>query len=336
MQSSRPYTTLERTTKPAAVLVMLVTIAGACAPASSDVTVGDRRPVIVATTSIWADVVSNITCGGSADGGLVQVAGLVPAGTDPHGFEPSLADRSLVQGAAMVVSTGLGLDRGLVDVVEAVEADGTPVFRIAEHTDTIPYGLDGAPGGEADPHLWFDPQRVSAVLPELGRELAAAAGIAPEAVARCVAGYRDELTSADSRIRRRLSALPSDRRRLITNHHFLGYLADRYGLEVIATVVPAAGDLAETNPADLAALAELIEVSGVKVIFTGEQEPADDARALAESAGGELVSLLTGSLGPEGSGADTYLSFLETNTASIAESLGAGRPGDEQDRREQD
>ena len=49
--------------------------------ASSDTDV----PVIVATTSIWSDVTSNLACDG-----LAEIETVIPIGGDPHSFEPSL------------------------------------------------------------------------------------------------------------------------------------------------------------------------------------------------------------------------------------------------------
>ena len=65
------------------------------------------RPIIVATTSIWADVVANVACDG-----LARVDALIPAGGDPHAFEPSLADRGRMDDAALIVANGLELEEG--------------------------------------------------------------------------------------------------------------------------------------------------------------------------------------------------------------------------------
>ncbi len=87
------------------------------AAASAPLEVADGRPAIIVTTSIWADVVSNVTCGEA------RVETLIPIGSDPHGFEPSLADRKRLEEAVLVVANGLGLEEGLDDTLSAV-ADG--------------------------------------------------------------------------------------------------------------------------------------------------------------------------------------------------------------------
>jgi ABC-type Zn uptake system ZnuABC Zn-binding protein ZnuA len=74
-------------------------------------------PTTIATTSIWADVVSNVACDGQA-----KVELLIPIGSDPHTAEPSLADRERMENAALVVANGLLLEEGLQDTVDSVEA----------------------------------------------------------------------------------------------------------------------------------------------------------------------------------------------------------------------
>ncbi len=385
----------------------------------------DGTPVVVATTSIWADVLANVACDGDID-----VRTLVPAGADPHRFEPSLADRALMDDAAVVFANGLLLEELLEDTLGAVSDAGTPVFRIGDHVSTIDYssgdethdhdedrdadhhdeahaddheeeghdhdedhddhedeghdheeeghddheeeghdhdedhdadhdeahddeghdhGDEGHDGHEghvdeghddhdedeeghddheghdhsgADPHVWFDPTRVSGVLAEIGEQLVTHAGADSAAIDRCVADYQDELAELDSEIAALSAGVPPENRLLVTNHDAMGYFAQRYGFEVVGTVIPSPSGLAETNPAQLEALAQTIEEHGVGAIFAESQHSARDAEALARRVGDvEVVTLFTGTLGEPGSGADTYLGFMRTNAGLIAEAL---------------
>ena len=170
--------------------------------------------------------------------------------------------------------------------------------------------------------MWFDPHRVSDALPELARALTAAAGLDPAAVDACVAGYQAELAAVDAEISAEVERLPAASRKLVTNHEALGYFADRYGFEVIGTVIPSPASMAQTSPAQLEALAELIEHEGVKALFAETVHSTDDVDALAARVGDvEVVTLYTGSLGPPGSGAENYIGFLRTNTELIVDAL---------------
>ncbi len=299
-------------------VVCLALAAGACGDDDSGL-LGDQ-PVVIATTSIWADVVANVACDGAAEVGTV-----VPIGGDPHGFEPSLADRGEMERAALVVANGLGLEEGLETTIAGAEGDGATVIWMADHIDAID-GVRNADhddeGEGADPHVWFDPTRVSAALPVLAERLVEA-GVDSAEVDACLVAYQAELAALDEEIAAMIDALPVDDRRLITNHASLGYFADRYGLEVIGTVIPVPSGLAETSPAQLEALAELIETTGIRAVFAESQHSTDDVDALADRVGDvEVVTLSVGTLGEDGSGADTYVGLLRTNAGLIAEALG--------------
>ena len=320
-----------------ATSAVLVIAAAACsgeagensAPGSST-----EAPLVLATTGIWANIVSNVACGGIAD-----IETIIPVGGDPHGFEPSLRDRERLEHADLVVANGLELEERLEDTLEAVEESGTPVFEAAELMEPIPFAFESGHhgdeeeegedseeeghGGGGDPHVWFDPLRVSEVLPELARRLTSDVGLNADAVQACLTAYRAELAAVDAEVAELVAQLPAASRKLVTNHDALGYFADRYGFEIIGTVIPTAGTMAQTNPAQLEELAEIIEHEGVKAVFAETLHSTEDAEALASRVGDvEVINLYTGSLGPSGSGAETYVGFMRVNAELIVDALG--------------
>lgn len=271
---------------------------------------GGDGPYLVATTGIWADVVERVACDGPLD-----VRTIVPAGGDPHSFEPSLQDRHVLDGATLVVANGLGLEATLDDTLDSVEDGGVPIFRIGEHIDTIQLAGEGE-----DPHVWFDPTRVAGALPALGDALVAA-GQDAAVIDRCVSAAQTDLVALDTQLAATLGAVPADRRLLVTNHDALGYLADRYGFEVVGSVLPSTSTLTEASPGELDGLAKAIEARHVPAIFTETLASSTDADALADRLGVAVVQLYSDALGEPGSGADTYDGLLRTDATSIADAL---------------
>lgn len=288
-------------------------VIGACGddePNGGQAAPGSDVPTIVVTTSIWADVVGNVACDD-----LARVETLIPDGGDPHQFELSLADRGRLDDADVVVANGLDLEASLDDALAGVEGEGGTVIRVGELTDPLPYATAD---DTVDPHLWFDPQRVSSLLPVLGTRIAQSTGIDPDAVGGCVGSYRAELDAIDRDVEARVDALPPAQRVLVTNHDSLGYFAERYGFEVVGTVLPSPSGLAEGNPAALEALAEEMTALGVPAVFSEAQHADDDAQALADRIGSvEVVELNTGSLGEDG----TYLALLDTTAVLVVDAL---------------
>ena len=340
-------------------------IAAACTGGddSSDAAADSDAPTIVATTNIWADVVENVTCNG-----LVHVESLMPPGADPHTFEPSLRDRADMANASLVVANGLGLEESLEDTLDAVAADGTPVFFIGDHLDPIIVGEAGSGDGHdeddhdedghdesdhdddghddeghdddghddegehghdhaggADPHIWFDPVRISGTLDELAHEIAEATGLSESEIEACASDYREALDDAHHKTQDIVAELEPSHRVLVTNHDSLSYFADRYGFRVVGSVIPAATTAAEASIAHLEALAEIIEHEGVAAIFSETTHSTETAQQLAAEFGDvQVVSLDTGSLGPAGSPSDTYIGLLTSNAAAIVAALQSG------------
>jgi len=290
-------------------LLALAIVAGGC---GGDDASGDDGVLVVASTSILGDVAEQIL----GDDGRVEV--LIPLGADPHDYQPSSQQASLVARADLVIVNGLGLEEGLLDVIEAARGDGARVIEIAPMLDPMPFSrFDDS----LDPHVWLDPVRMAAAARIIGDELQV---VAPEsdAAARAIV-YADVLMGVDAEIREILSEIPHDRQKLVTSHHAFGYFADRYGFEIVGVVLPGGSTLSDPSSAELAALVEVMRDAGVTTIFAETTEAPTLAEAVAAELGGDVrvVSLYTGSLGEQGSGAETLAGLLLTDARMIADAL---------------
>lgn len=101
------------------------------------------------------------------------------------------------------------------------------------------------------------------------------------------------------------------------------YFADRFGFEIVGAVLPSGTTLASPSASDLDDLADGLREAGAPANFADSSELALLAEALADETGldVEVVRLYTESLGPPGSGAETYLAMLDTNTDLIVDAL---------------
>ncbi len=310
------------------MLATSCTLGGQAGGPSNSQSARSGRQTVVVTTNIWANIVSNVACQGDITGSepgadsWVQVETLIPPGSDPHGFEASLRDRTELGQASLIISNGLGLEESLEKTVESTEADGVPVLRIGEHLDLTEHD-EPAPADQegesadhqhhdgADPHIWLDPVLVSTAIPEIAEHLISHAGLDSEAVQQCADDFQQALTDLDESISQTLASIPTEQRNLVTNHDSLGYFAERYGLTVIGTVIPSSSSLAEASPATIEKLAELITNTSTPAIFSEAQQSNQEADALARRLGVTLIPLQTSSLGNPGSASSNYLGWLQ-------------------------
>ncbi|UGT61435.1 zinc ABC transporter substrate-binding protein AztC [Nocardia asteroides] len=269
-----------------------------------------ERAEIVVTTDLLGDLTRAVV------GDAAPVTVLMPTGGDPHSFGVSAEQAAGLERAALVVANGLGLEEGVLRHVESAAAAGTPTLLVGPQVNPLPYRDSANP----DPHFWTDPARVrTAVAAIRDRVLADVPGVDAAAVRARTDGYLTRLDELDRWMAERFAALPAERRRLVTNHHVFGYLAARFGLDVLGVVLPSGSALASPGAADLAGLATAVRAAGVTTIFADSAQPDRLARVLAEQAGVRVrvTALHTESLTPPDGGAPTYLDMMRANTAAI-------------------
>ena len=297
------------------------------------------RPSLVATHSVLGAIVGDLV------GDAADVTVLIPNGVDPHGWEASARDVETINNASLVVANGLNLEESLESILETAEA---PVFFATDHITPLTssdshdhahegdakaeedHAHDHAHEGEAtteedhahdhsheggDPHFWTDPGSVAEVVEHLGEELST---IGLDVTTRAETMIAD-LIALDGEVSELLSAIPVEKRVLITGHVSMAYFAAHYGFELLGSVVPNLSTSAEASAANLAELKETIAAEGMSVIFGEVGSPDDVVTALADETGVRVVVLPTHLVPEEG----TYRSFLLALASQVRDALTA-------------
>jgi ABC-type Zn uptake system ZnuABC Zn-binding protein ZnuA len=273
----------------------------------------DGPLAVVTTTSILGDLVRQV--GGSR----VEVQSLLPANADAHDYEPAPDDLAAVEDADVVFEHGLSLDAWADDLV-ANSGTEAPVFVATEGVPTLASSEEEF--AEGDPHVWFDPTRVKIVVATIAAKLTEVDPGGADTYAARRDAYQMQLDALDAAIQTHIETIPPERRKLVTNHEALGYYADRYGLTIVGAIIPSLDSRAEPSAEETAALIDRIEAEGVPAIFAETSLNPDLAREIADQTGIKIVdNLYTESLGEPGSGADTYLGLMMTDTMLIVEAL---------------
>lgn len=293
------------------ILALISALATACSGTS-----GSSGPIVV-TTNILGDVVRNIV------GDTADVRVLMQPNADPHSFGVSAQDAAATGGAGLIVHNGLGLEENITRNVQTAAAQGVPTLAVGDHIGPIQY-TEGESSGTLDPHFWTDPQRMITAVDVIEETiLRDVDGIDTDAVSRNAEDYRIRLRELDETMSTGFATIAPERRKLVTNHHVLGYLAERFGFEVIGAVVPSGTTLAAPSASDLQSLVGAIESARVPAIFVDSSQPEKLARVLAQDAGVQvqIVPLYSESLSPPGTPGGTYLDMMRANTDAIVTGL---------------
>ena len=175
--------------------------------------------------------------------------------------------------------------------------------------------------GTHDPHFWFDPVRVKLAVNEIAALLSAVDPANASVYFQNASEYEGELDELHFWIQEHVGAVAPERRLLVTSHDSLSYFAELYGFEVVGLVIPSLATHVEPSAEHIEGLVDVVREHSVPALF-GETTVSERlARAVANETGAKLVQLYSGSLGPEGSGADTYIGMVRTNVERIVEAL---------------
>jgi zinc/manganese transport system substrate-binding protein len=289
------------------VAVVLASLLAGCGAGES----GDRGLTVVATTMQVGDLTRNV------GGGRVSVHTLLRPNADPHDYEPRPSDARAVAQARLVFRAGGDIDGWLHGLV-----GGKKVVTLIDSVPQI------RSGGELDPHWWQDPRNAEVAVRAIRDALVRADLAGRSTYERRTAAYERRLRLLDAGVARCIDAVAPSKRRIVTTHESLRYLARRYGLEIAGSVLPSLSTQTQPSAREVERLVSRIRSEKVSAIFPESALNPKLERAVARESGAEVAQpLWVDSLGRPGSGADTYLRATASNADRLVRGMTAGRRG---------
>jgi ABC-type Zn uptake system ZnuABC Zn-binding protein ZnuA len=277
----------------------------------------------VATFSVLGDLVRSI------GGEHVSVRVLAGPGVDTHTFAPAPADGVALVHARLVFENGLDFEPWLDDLYQASGSQATRVvlsagITVIEGGHTAgEAGADHEGDDQRDPHVWHSAANAIVMARNINAALAAADPANAASYQARADEYVGELEALDGWIMAQVHTLPPERRKLVTTHDTFAYFAERYGFDVIGTVLPTSTEGASPSAQELAALVEAVRAEGVPAVFAETVSNNSLLDQVSREAGVEVVTLYTDALGPEGSAGGTYLDMMRSNVNAIVTALGS-------------
>lgn len=234
-------------------------------------------------------------------GDAVEVACLLPGGVSPHFAPDSAKMMAAVRGADLIVANGSGLDHWVLSAARAAGRDEAEIFWVSKHvegecddeTDADAHGGHGHGHGHGgvDPHYWLDPVLMGEVCGHLEAEMGALIeerGGDAEALRARAAELREKIEALDGEFRERFDGLAGAK--VVTFHDAFGRMAERYGVEVAATLRPMGG-LGDVTPDRIAEVIGVIERYELKAVFSEPQFSPEAARMVEEKTGARVLVL---------------------------------------------
>jgi zinc transport system substrate-binding protein len=280
-------------------------------------------------------------------GERVNVTNLVPAGAEPHDWEPAAADIADLEKASVFVYNGAGMEHWVGDVLDAlqnrslisVEASGG--IKLLEghhhghededhedHEDEDHEDHDHEDHEDEDhdhenethdPHVWLSPVYAKAEMENIKNALIQAD---PEGKSHYEANYEKYAAECDALDQEFKNALaPLAKKDIVVTHQAFGYLCEKYGLRQVP--IEGLSPDSEPDPGRMAEIIEFVKEHDVTVIFFEELVSPKVAETIAKATGAatDMLSPIEG-LGEEeiASGAD-YFTVMRRNLKSLVAAL---------------
>jgi len=260
---------------------------------------------VLAAESFLADIGQNVA------GERTQVDGLIPAGLDPHSFEPTPREMAKVADCDLLIISGAGLEEWLKGIL--INIGGSKKIMEASA---------GLQSNNGDPHFWLDPNNVITYVNNIRDAMSSIDPQGKTAYSSNAENYIRQLRELDAWIKDQVSQIPPIQRLLVTNHESLGYFAARYGFQIIGSLIPSFSTDASPSAQQLAQLTDAIRSTTAKVIFLDVGNNLQLAEQIASETKTKVVTdLYSESLSSVDGPASTYLAMMKYNVSIIVSAL---------------
>jgi zinc/manganese transport system substrate-binding protein len=274
------------------------------------------RPTVVATFSVLADMVANVA------GDHVDLISIVGPDGDTELYKPTLADGRTVAGARIVFMNDLNdeFEPWLEPLLKQAGFSGTKVVAsrgaktiTAEEEHPIS-GKEAAP--VIDPHAWMDPKNGIIYVRNIAQALARVDPTNAAGYRARAAAYTEELQELDAWMRTEMVAIPAAKRRVISSHDLLEYLAKAYGITLIS--IYGWTNKSEPSAAEVSRLARQIAQEHVRALFLDNITDPRIMQRVAKETGAAIGGTLYGdALSKPGGEADTYIRMLRYDVTTL-------------------
>lgn len=289
------------------VLAALPLVLGACGGLG-----GSGKPQVVASFYPLYYLTAQIA------GDRAEVKNLVPAGTEPHDWEPSARNVADIKNANVFVYNGAGFEGWVPKTLDAAKNDKRTTIEATTGLQ-LASPPPGAEAGEytSDPHVWLDPTLAKGIATTIHAGLVKADASGKATYDRNLADLLGRLDRLDGQFKTGLASC--ERKEIITSHAAFGYLARRYGLEQIA--VEGLAPDSEPTPARIAEVTKIARERRATTIYFETLVSPRVSETIAKEVGATTLTL-DPLEGVEDEQTQTYFTVMEQNLQHLRQGLG--------------
>lgn len=234
---------------------------------------------------------------GKIGGDKVKLQNLMPAGSDPHTWEPSPKDIVNIHNADVLIYNGAGMEQWMDKVLESIENKDIIIVNTSKNVKLLEVEL-AMIGGETseqehdhahiyDPHVWLDPSKAKIQMRAIADAFIEADPGNTDYYEKNYEHYAKELDKLDDEYKE--AAARFKRKDVVVSHAAFGYLCDAYGLNQVA--VSGLDGESEPTGSRMVGVSDYIKNNQVKYIFIDKFTSSKAMESIAKSTGTEIEVL---------------------------------------------
>ena len=308
---------------------LLAALLAGCASAQPSSGSSGTSPESTEKLSVYASFYPMFDFAKKIGGDKVDITNMVPAGTEPHDWEPAAADIAGLEEADIFIYNGAGMEHWVEDVLESLQnkdlitveaSKGISLLEGHEdHEDEEEGESADEEGAQYDPHVWLSPVNAKAEMAAIKDAFVQADAADKDYFEANFEKYSAELDKLDQEFKDTLSGLPN--KDIIVAHQAFGYLCAAYGLNQVPIEGLSADS--EPDPARMADIIQFAEENDVKVIFFEELVSPKVAETIASAVGAEtqVLNPLEGISDEDQAAGEDYFTVMRQNLQTLKAAL---------------
>lgn len=264
-------------------------------------------------------------------GDKVNVINMVPAGMEPHEWEPSPKDIAGLSKASLFIYSGAGMESWAGKVLESINNDNLIAVETSkqipleksehshEHEGTEQDEEGSHDSHEYDPHVWLNPMYAKIQMKAIKDALVQADPENSRYYEENFNYYAEKLDQLDKKYKEAASSF--SRKEIVVSHAAYGYLCSAYGLEQLALEGTASGS--EPDSGTMGKIIDFVTEHDVKVIFYDGFSSSKVADQVARETGARTAVLnpLEGISDDDLKAGKDYFSVMEENLKALSDAL---------------
>jgi zinc transport system substrate-binding protein len=250
-------------------------------------------------------------------GDRVDVTSLIPAGVDPHNFEPTPSDIETLSTARVFILNGVIEDSWAPKLLAGIDNPNLTVVDTSRGIPLVASQDADEPGN--DPHIWLDPVDAEKQVIAIRDTLIQVDPAGKDYYESNAASYMQKLASLDMELRTIMATCKN--KNIIITHATLAYFCKEYGCKQIP--VEGVNAEGEPTPAVVAAIIQQAREKNITVVFVEKLYNPQVAQTIADEIGGKVAvfNTLHGLTPDEQQRGEDYLSQMEENVATVRANL---------------